>query len=409
MTFPPEAPPRRSAVRRGRAALATALGAAIAGAAAVTVPVAASAHASTIVLTGSRSAPVAGGAYKVQNNEWGSSAPESITTDGGADFTVANSSIRNATNSAPGGYPSIYAGCHWGSCTRGGLAANPVQVSTLTHPGTVTTSWSTSQPGGSSDYDVAYDIWFNQTPTTNGQPDGTELMIWLNHNGPVQPFGAKVASDVSIGGRRYDVWFGRQAWNTVSYTMTSGATSVRNLDVGAVTADAVERGYIQKSWYLIDVEAGFELWQGGAGLATKSFSVSLSGRSTSPRPGPKPRPAPAPKPAPSPASTPTISLQAISPDPTTPGTATNITVDFSNTGRAMAANRTLIIEIRNSAGTVVGSRSWPGQNLAPGQTLNKTCTWTAASPTGTYTIEGLVQNSSGRTLQHAQAATITVK
>ena len=53
--------------------------------------------------------------------------------------------------------------------------------------GTVTTSWSTSQPGGSSDYNVAYDIWFNQTPATSGQPNGTELMIWLNHNGPVQP------------------------------------------------------------------------------------------------------------------------------------------------------------------------------------------------------------------------------
>jgi len=409
--------PRPSAVRIGRAALATALGAAIAGAAALTVPAAASAHASTTVLTGSKRAPVARGAYTVQNNEWGSSAPESITTDSGADFIVANSSISNATNSAPGGYPSIYAGCHWGSCTQGGLAANPVRVSTLTGPGTVTTSWSTSQPGGRSDYDVAYDIWFNQTPTTSGQPDGTELMIWLNHNGPVQPFGAKVARNVSIGGRRYDVWFGRQAWNTVSYTMTSGTTSVRNLDVGAVTADAVERGYIQKSWYLIDVEAGFELWQGGAGLATRSFSVSLNGRSPSPTPGPRPRPAPAPrprptpapKPAPSPASTPTISLQAISPDPTAPGTATNITVDFKNTGRAMAPNRTLIIEIRNSAGTVVGSQSWPGQNLAPRQTLNKTCTWTAASPTGTYTIEGLVQNSSGKTLQHAQVATITVK
>jgi hypothetical protein len=412
-----EAPPRLSAIRRGRPALATALGAAIVGAAALSAPAAASAHSASTVLTGSQSTPVAGGAYTVQNNEWGSSAPERITADGRADFTVANSSISNATNSAPGGYPSIYAGCHWGNCTKGGLAANPVRVSTLTDPGTVTTSWSTSQPGGSSAYDVAYDIWFNQAPATTGQPNGTELMIWLNHNGPVQPFGSKVASNVSIGGRSYDVWFGRQAWNTVSYTMTSGTTSVRNLDLAAVTADAVGRGYIQRSWYLIDVEAGFELWRGGAGLATKSFSVKLNGRSPRPTPGsrprptpgPRPRPTPAPRPAPSPASARTISLQAISPDPTTPGSATNITVDFKNTGPSVARNRTLIIEIRNSAGTVVGSRSWPGQNLAPEQTLNKTCTWTAASRTGTYTIEGLVRNSSGKTLQRAKAATITVK
>ena len=152
----------------------------------------ASARAATTQLCQSQTAAVAGGTYTVQNNEWGSSAAECITTDGNADFTVANSAISNATNGAPGGYPSIYQGCHWGNCTSGGLSGNPIQASAIT-TGKVTTSWSTTQPGGSSAYDVAYDIWFNQTPTTSGQPNGTELMIWLNHNGPVQPFGSQVA------------------------------------------------------------------------------------------------------------------------------------------------------------------------------------------------------------------------
>ena len=183
------------------------------------------ARAATTQLCQSQTAAVGGGVYTVQNNEWGSSAPECITTDGNADFTVANSSISNATNGAPGGYPSIYQGCHWGNCTSGGLSGNPIQASAIT-TGKVTTSWSTTQPGGSSAYDVAYDIWFNQTPTTSGQPNGTELMIWLNHNGPVQPFGSQVATGASIGGRGYNVWFGTQGWNTVSYTMTTGTTSV---------------------------------------------------------------------------------------------------------------------------------------------------------------------------------------
>jgi hypothetical protein len=235
------------------------------------------AHAATSTLCQSQTASVSGGTYTVQNNEWGSSAPECITTDGNADFTVANSSISNSTSGAPGGYPSIYQGCHWGNCSAGGLSTNPIQVSNLTS-GKVTTSWSTTQPGGSNDYDVAYDIWFNQTPTTTGQPNGTELMVWLNHNGPVQPFGSQVASNVSIGGHTYNVWFGTQSsWDTVSYTMTSPATSVSNLDIGALTQDMVSRGYTKSSWYLIDVEAGFELWQGGAGLATNSFSVSVNG------------------------------------------------------------------------------------------------------------------------------------
>lgn len=252
----------------------------------------AGAQAATSTLCQSQTASVSGGSYIVQNNEWGSSAPECVTTDGSADFSVANSSISNSTSGAPGGYPSIYQGCHWGACSSGGLAASPVQASAIS-AGKVTTSWSTTQPGGSSAYDVAYDIWFNSTPTTSGQPDGAELMIWLNHNGSVQPFGSQVATNVSIGGRGYNVWFGKQGWNTVSYTMTTPSTSVSGLDLAPLVQDMISRGYVQPSWYLIDVEAGFELWQGGAGLTTNSFSVNAGGGGTTPPPtSPPPTPPP---------------------------------------------------------------------------------------------------------------------
>ncbi|HEY5989445.1 MAG TPA: hypothetical protein VIV12_24160, partial [Streptosporangiaceae bacterium] len=119
---------------------------------------AACSEAATTTLCDSQTLSVGGGAYTIMNNEWGSSAPECITTDGNAGFTVANSSIAkatNATNGAPGGYPSIYKGCHWGACTPD--SGFPIQVSSI-HAGTVTTSWSTTQPGGSNDYNVAYDI-----------------------------------------------------------------------------------------------------------------------------------------------------------------------------------------------------------------------------------------------------------
>jgi len=257
---------------------AAALGVAIACGVALTV-VATGANAATTTLCALQTAPAMGGAYTVQNNEWGSSASECINTDGNADFTVANSAIANSTSGAPGGYASIYKGCHWGACTQN--SGFPLQVSTL-HPGTVTSSWSTTQPGSGA-YDVAYDIWFNQTATTPGQPNGTELMIWLNHNGPVQPFGSKVAT-TTVAGVSYDVWFGTQGWNTVSYTMSTPTTSVNNLDIDALAADAVSRGYLQNSWFLIDVEAGFEMWQGGAGLATNSFSVNANGGGTNPPP-----------------------------------------------------------------------------------------------------------------------------
>ena len=247
------------------AAAATTLAAAAALTSAATT-----AQAATTLCNG-QSAAVAGGAYTVQNNEWNSSAPECITTDGNADFTVANSSI-NQLGGGPGGYPSIYKGCHWGGCTsNSGL---PVQVGAIT-PGTVTTSWNTTQTYTGS-YDVAYDIWFNHTPTTSGQPNAEEMMIWLNRNGPVGPAGSQVASNVSIGGRTYNVWVAQMSsWVDVSYVMTSGTTSVSNLDLAPLAADSKSRGILHSSDYLIDLEAGFEIWQGGAGLATNSYSVNI--------------------------------------------------------------------------------------------------------------------------------------
>ena len=256
---------------------------AFAAATTVTYIGAAGANAATTTLTGEETASVGSGNYIVQNNEYDSSASESITTDGNPDFTVANSSISNATNGSPGGYPSIYMGCHWGDCTtnQNGL---PRQVSTFSSgsSGNPMTSVSTAQPGGSSAYDVAYDIWFNQTSTTSGQPNGEELMVWLNHNGSVQPFGSTAASNVSIDGHTYNIWEGTESgggtsWNVVSYDMTSATTSVSNLNIGDLALDSVSRGYMQTSWYLIDVEFGFELWVGGAGLAANSFSVTPGG------------------------------------------------------------------------------------------------------------------------------------
>ena len=257
-----------------------------------------SAHAATTSLCDAQTASVAGGGYIVQNNEYDSSASECVSSDGNADFSVTNSGIDNSTSGSPGAYPSIYQGCHWGECSSGGLTSDPIQVSSL-QSGQVTTSWSTSQPGGDNAYDVAYDIWFNQTATTSAQPNCTEIMVWLNHDGSVEPFGSAVATGVNVGGTSYSIWEGGQStWDTVTYDMTSPAASVSNLDLYPIAQDAVSRGYLSASCYLIDVEAGFELWQGGAGLTTNSFSVSVNGSGTGTSPSPSTTPTPTPTPTP---------------------------------------------------------------------------------------------------------------
>jgi Glycosyl hydrolase family 12 len=215
------------------------------------------------------------GTYTVQTDEWDSSATQCVSTTGGAGFTVTKSAIANSADGDPGSYPSIYAGCNWGACTQAGLAANPQQVSSL-GPGDVTTSLATTDPAGGA-YDVSYDIWFNKSPTTSGAPNGLEVMIWLNHAGGVQPAGTVVQSNAQLGGYTYDIWYSSNAGNgpCVTYEMTTPTSSVSNLDLSSLFSNAEQNGILDSSWYLIAVEAGFEIWQGGAGLAVNGFSVAL--------------------------------------------------------------------------------------------------------------------------------------
>ncbi|MHA6757578.1 GH12 family glycosyl hydrolase domain-containing protein [Streptacidiphilus sp. PAMC 29251] len=278
----------RTRHRRLRAAVAAGL----LVAAAAWVPVAtaqsaAAADSSTCAPQGTL--PINSGEFTLQANEWNSSATQCVTATGGTGWSVSTANFNLPTNGAPATYPSLYKGCHWGACTTGSNL--PIQVSNL---GSATSSWSTVQPASGA-YDVAYDLWINSTPTTTGQPDGTEIMIWLNSRGGVQPFGSQTGSSTAAG-HSWNVWTGQQtSWKIISYVLQGGGTSFSNLDVKALINDAVARGSVNASQYLIDAEAGFEIWQGGQGLATNSFSFNATsstggGEAVAATPRPRPRP-----------------------------------------------------------------------------------------------------------------------
>jgi hypothetical protein len=206
------------------------------------------------------------GAYIVQNNRWGTSATQCLDVSS-TGFTMTKQEGVNPTNGAPTSYPSAYWGCHYGNCTTG---FSPIPANSSTFTG-LRTSTSMSYPAGGN-WDAAYDIWFDPTARTNGQNTGAEIMVWLNHSGPPQPIGSKVAT-VSLAGGTWDVWEGNVGWNVVSYVRTAGTGSA-SFAVSTFFDDALARGYASRSWYLTSVQAGFEPWSGGAGLAVNSFSVT---------------------------------------------------------------------------------------------------------------------------------------
>jgi chitodextrinase len=208
--------------------------------------------------------------YVIQNNNWGDTTTQCITTtDTG--FSVTTASHNKPTNGAPGSYPSIYAGCHYANCSTG--SGLPLQASTSQFS-TIQTSVSMTYPS-SGTFDAAYDVWFDPTPRTDGQNTGAEVMIWLNHTGAIQPVGSRQAT-VTLAGATWDVWFGNIGWNVISYVRTSPTNSM-DFAVNTFYSDAVSRGYAQRAWYLTSVQAGFEPWVGGAGLGVNNFSYSLTG------------------------------------------------------------------------------------------------------------------------------------
>jgi Glycosyl hydrolase family 12 len=225
----------------------------------------------TRTLTDSNVAELQTNQYHLQANEWGSSAPFSITNDGCLDFKIAHSEIDVSTSGAPGAYPSLYRGCHWGYCTtNSGL---PLAVGQIARGGAVkSTAKTTSVAPGA--WDTAYDVWWDSQPTSPNAGGDLEMMIWLTKQGAVQPAGGVVASNANIGGRAWNIWHGGPTpGGTVSYVLVNPSDSVTDLDLGPLAADAVTRGYMLSSWYLIGVEFGFEPWQNGTGLSVDSFKV----------------------------------------------------------------------------------------------------------------------------------------
>ncbi len=262
---------------RARSALAAAAAALLLAAASLLAGASPAAAAPVTDCTAWGTTELQGGEYIYQQNEWNSTARQCVSADPATGaWSVTESSFALPTNGAPATYPSSYRGCHWGVCTAdSGL---PLRVADL---GSARTSWSTTQVDSGA-YNVSMDLWFNSAPVTDDQPDGTEVMIWMNHRGGVQPIGSRTGT-AQLDGRTWDVWTGPGAsgWKVISYVLQNGATEFAGLDVKGLIDDAVTRGSINPAHYLIDAEAGFEIWQGGQGLGTRSFSFTASADSGS--------------------------------------------------------------------------------------------------------------------------------
>ncbi|MFE0592278.1 cellulose binding domain-containing protein [Micromonospora echinospora] len=264
--------------------------------------------------------------YVVQNNRWGTSAQQCVNVTG-TGFSITRQDGSNPTNGAPTAYPSVFYGCHYTNCSPG--TTLPMQVSQIS---SATSSIDYTYVSGAT-YNASYDIWLDPTPKRDGV-NQMEIMIWLNRQGPIQPIGSRVGT-TNLVGRTWEVWQGSNGANNVISYVAPSAISSLSFSVLDFVADVRNRGAITNSWYLTSIQAGFEPWSGGVGLAVNSFSAAVNGGGTTPT-------TPPPTTAPPTTPPPTGSACAVRYAPTnTWNTGYTAEVTVTNTGATPVTGWTL--------------------------------------------------------------------
>ncbi len=222
--------------------------------------------------------------YIINNNNWGNETTtyQSLNYTGNSFTDVVTSGSGGGSNVVS--FPSIYIGGN--GQTTGGTTSTwtdsglPKQISAMKSAQT-SFKWSGGTSGGN--YNAAYDVWFAKTPPTGEYDDGVSglLMVWLYKPGSSQPIGTKVRTATGIAGHNWDVWAGTRNTTAkgtdvatrpvISYVaqdspITSLSFDLKNFIDDAVSNADTANGITQafsSSWYLTDVFAGFEIWNGG--------------------------------------------------------------------------------------------------------------------------------------------------
>ncbi len=210
--------------------------------------------------------------YIVQSNQWGSTAGQTLTYGPGTKFKVT---VQNGTgvNYNPASFPSIFLGANNNHITTGNELTRV--VSSLN---TVQTSWTWASNNASGSYNATYDVWFSksgQAEPDRSSPSGAYLMVWFYKPSDNVPNGDSISS-VTIAGKNWNLWVGTS--NGVpcySYVAQQNLNSL-SFDLNLFIKDAVSKGYIQPTWGLTNVFAGFEIWSGGVGLETTDFAVTVN-------------------------------------------------------------------------------------------------------------------------------------
>jgi Glycosyl hydrolase family 12 len=205
----------------------------------------------------------------VRNDFWGTDAFCVTNYNKQPNFTVVTTGS-NFLGGRVMAFPYVFTGCAWGICTpHSGL---PARAPDLGRP---TATWQTTNPANGR-WNAAFDLWFAKHKIRTGQAEGAELMIWLNaRNLPLDS-----TRIVWVDGVRWYLahWIAHGAtgasWNYIQFRRVHPVRGVKNLRLSPFIHEAELNGLVSPRWWLLNIEAGFEIQQGGRGLSGRSFSAT---------------------------------------------------------------------------------------------------------------------------------------
>jgi hypothetical protein len=209
--------------------------------------------------------------YVVQNNVWGGTSAQTLAVSG-VSFQITQQTGSNPTSGPPLSFPSVFIGSNYGRATTGSNL--PKRVSSLT---SVPTGWSWTTASGS--FNAAYDVWFSTGPSgDSAAPSGGYLMVWLHKPVDAQPIsnGGTSAGSVGLAGGTWNFWIGSQQGRPIISYVRSDTIDAVSFDLKSFIDDGVARGVIDSGWYLSNIFAGFEIWNGGVGLKTNNFCAIVN-------------------------------------------------------------------------------------------------------------------------------------
>jgi hypothetical protein len=210
-----------------------------------------------------------GESFIVRNDNYGGQRECISNSDARPNFVVTQSSAATRGRE-PVAFPYLFLGCSWGLCTPG--SGLPARVSALRAP---VTTWTASLRAGGV-WDATYDIWFNKTRITTGQATGGELMIWLNSH--EMPAPRRHTPIVWADHARWYLqsWITRHAgsrWRLIQFRRVRPVWRVSNLHLNEFIEQVESHDWIRPWYWMLNVDAGFEIWRDGKGLATNWFGA----------------------------------------------------------------------------------------------------------------------------------------